>query len=685
MTGAVELTDPDPFNPWQPSLNNTTDYILHCDTKRTKALRIVNGRHVYVPHLWIELNSDDQSEMIRITGGASGRIVHVENTLLDGNGHLCDAIKTRVISDTCVIQLKTFRVENLHGIESSVHADVLQSAGGMGELWAEDVTAYTDYAAFQLQREATVDDNNVAWTITGAVRTGNSVVFTANGHGLNVGDYAGVANVSPSGYNGGHTVTARTVNTFTVLLGDLTPAAYTSGGLVQKMAFAYDVGDIHLNRVNVIGLTNVTGTPVEAVQGIRFGARTAPTPPATAINQTAYIKQNEDQTRLTIDAWSGTFDATNFYLEAPPLTANIGLFVAPDTGSTNYSVVRPVLNTGVTPNEITWPNHPQVTVTSKAIDGTPPGGDYTTHAEALAWSSGGGGTPTVPALVQEIGSTTVTATSTTLAATWPGATTTGNFLILGVACGANGNVVTLTPPAGAGWTLLLATLTSDDAVPVHQVREALYYIENAPSQSGAKTFTFGNSVWGSMFLAEFSGVSTLGSLDQQSSTKHTSSTTINSGTTPVTGSVNELCVAIVAANGNPTITAPTNGWTLQDTKKSALGGSTNISAGLLWTVAATTGTQSTAVTLSGAQTNVGKIATFNPGITPAVMSGAGGLVQITGLGANLLVSGVPTPVVAPSLRKWTPRSLWEQRLVADSGMDHRDYLASDNGRDDWRM
>jgi len=70
-------------------------------------------------------------------------------------------------------------------------------------------------------------------TITGATWASGAASFTSAGHGLAVGNAIVVSGVSPAGYNGTYTVTAKTTNTFTVTLSP-TPGAYVSGGTVSR-------------------------------------------------------------------------------------------------------------------------------------------------------------------------------------------------------------------------------------------------------------------------------------------------------------------------------------------------------------------------------------------------------------------------------------------------------------------
>jgi hypothetical protein len=66
-------------------------------------------------------------------------------------------------------------------------------------------------------------------TITDASWSANEATFTIVGHGYSVGEEVNIQNIDPTGYNGFHTITAKTDDTFTVAM-TLDPGTYSSGG-----------------------------------------------------------------------------------------------------------------------------------------------------------------------------------------------------------------------------------------------------------------------------------------------------------------------------------------------------------------------------------------------------------------------------------------------------------------------
>jgi hypothetical protein len=233
-------------------------------------------------------------------------------------------------------------------------------------------------------------DNNFAWAVVNA----NAMAVDTNGV-VYIAQWSGVYVVRPSGGGGSPA-------TFTVKKGDASPGTLTASGRVELMAFAYDVGSIHLNRVNVIGVHRPAPDDTEANQTIRFGARTAPDPnPTSPGTITGYTKQNEDTTPLNVDWWSGSLDASNWY--ATPGSQTLGNFVAPGSGTSTYSVARPVSHAaaGTVPIYLDWPNHPGVSGSTKLYQGAPPGGDYVIISGGLPIPTAAGTVPpgTAPAPV----------------------------------------------------------------------------------------------------------------------------------------------------------------------------------------------------------------------------------------------------------------------------------------------
>lgn len=391
MTGATTLNDPGVSAVWAPNLTNGVDYILNAPNTRSRQLKIVGGRNVYVPKLFITFNTIADSEMVYVGGGDTGRIIHIDTCHLDPNGLQCDAFKTHSTYSNRHLQIRLCRVEKLIGQTSQVHADLLQSSGGLGDLWVEDFTGYSTYDGFMLQREANLENQTTSFTVSNAVVSGANYVYTATGHTFSAGDPVAVWNCTPDAYNGGFTVLSVSGNNFTVKKGDSSPGALTVNGKAAVMSFAYDVGSINFNRVNVKGFHNDLQNTA-SLQSIRFGARHAPVPnagnPGTVLN---YVKQNEDETPLNIEQWNGTLAATDWY--GNPDAGNVGQYVEPDSGTANYSGARPVYHAG-TPSYADWPNHPGVTAGTRIIEGDPPGGDFVTYANGklTATATGTAGT-----------------------------------------------------------------------------------------------------------------------------------------------------------------------------------------------------------------------------------------------------------------------------------------------------
>jgi len=69
--------------------------------------------------------------------------------------------------------------------------------------------------------------------VTAGTWTSNVVTFTATAHGYEVGDIVIVEDCGNTNYNGTHTVTAETDDTFSAALGS-DPGAFTTAGYVSK-------------------------------------------------------------------------------------------------------------------------------------------------------------------------------------------------------------------------------------------------------------------------------------------------------------------------------------------------------------------------------------------------------------------------------------------------------------------
>jgi hypothetical protein len=164
---------------------------------------------------------------------------------------------------------------------------------------------------------------------------------------------------------------------------------------------------------------------------------------------------------------------------------------------------------------------------------------------------------TTPHLVQTAGGTE-TASATSLTATFPTATTTGDLLVLAASedNGATNHITSVTDSAGNIWTRIGAYDISG-----HDSNGELWYTADA---GPVTTVTVHNAstLSESFEVQDFSGVSTSGPLDVSTGTSNTS-TAANSGS--VTSTVaGELAVGFVAGHGSSQAIAVTStGFTAQ--------------------------------------------------------------------------------------------------------------------------
>lgn len=375
------IDDPGIANPsllaqrWSLNLSPGQNVVLNAPLQRSRGLNVTGGGNLVCLGLRIKYGTVRDSEAISLGGGDVGRIIHLENVWIDPNGLDMDCIKTKSPFSGRHLQLKTFRCEKLIGSTNpstfspnGVHADFIQAAGGVGQVWEQDVEVHTTYQAHQLQREATLGPG-AALAASGWSRSGSVVTYTvAAGHGLVAGNYLNASGFSEPKVTGGYKIDSTTSTTLVVTLAASNLPAGTSGGAgtVQQMTFPYSVDGFHALRVYVKGYANPSGAPSNALGAGRWGARTAPR---------SNTHDNEDGTPLTdTEAANPVLDLTNFYID--PSAGSAADFVKPDTGAAN-TVVRSSLNTAPTPDEVTWPSWTK-TGTSKALVGAPPigGGHY---------------------------------------------------------------------------------------------------------------------------------------------------------------------------------------------------------------------------------------------------------------------------------------------------------------------
>jgi hypothetical protein len=135
----------------------------------------------------------------------------------------------------------------------------------------------------------------------------------------------------------------------------------------------------------------------------------------------------------------------------------------------------------------------------------------------------------------------------------------------------------------------------------------MYYLPNAPSQSGAVSFS-GSKLGGWVLdLMEWSGMAPAGTLDTTAThtTGSATSTTADSGTTSPTSQPSEVAIGAIRALASVTQSNPTNGFTVVDA-----GTQSSSTLGTYSNVLTATGPQGFSVTLSKAAKSRGLIATF---------------------------------------------------------------------------
>jgi hypothetical protein len=182
-------------------------------------------------------------------------------------------------------------------------------------------------------------------------------------------------------------------------------------------------------------------------------------------------------------------------------------------------------------------------------------------------------------------------------ATWTAATTANNLLVA-IMSFQGGTGTTITPPAG-GWLLA----KREDNGTLGGV--AIYYIANAASQSGAKSWLFSGAAAASVKMYEVSNIITASPLDQVAGNDETSSTAWESGTTGSTAQPIEFAIAALGGNFNKDWSLPQSGFILEEQTPSvtpSLAGFTKITV--------TAGPVSTGATLASSDTGAGAIATF---------------------------------------------------------------------------
>lgn len=135
-------------------LDDTRDYILRMpQVKKTGALLIRGGGDVSIVGGYMSVASSGPNISISDGPGTPhGRVVHIEGVLIDGSsGAESDGIKINAPRTT--VQLKNVRIVGLLGSMNSLHADLIQPWGGVGELRISGFTGASHYNSLYLRRE----------------------------------------------------------------------------------------------------------------------------------------------------------------------------------------------------------------------------------------------------------------------------------------------------------------------------------------------------------------------------------------------------------------------------------------------------------------------------------------------------------------------------------------------------
>jgi len=206
------------------------------------------------------------------------------------------------------------------------------------------------------------------------------------------------------------------------------------------------------------------------------------------------------------------------------------------------------------------------------------------------------------AAISRVQTTAIGNNSPTITATWPAPTTAGNLLVAIISV-RGGTGRTITPPAGLGWTL---AKRSDNGT---TISTAIYYIQNAASQSGGSLWTLNVSSRATLTLVEYSGVAISSALDQTGGTSGTG-VTGNSGTTLTTTQANEVVVAGISANNSSrTYSAQSSAFT--EVSEVNSGGTSNGCATVFEEkIVSAVNAQNVTALISASSVWVGAIATF---------------------------------------------------------------------------
>lgn len=105
-------------------------------------------------------------------------------------------------------------------------------------------------------------------TVTGAVKSGKKITYTASNHKFTVGQYATVTGITPSVYNvANKKITEVTNNTFVIEVEAGAIAAYSSGGFAEAIGTNYSVRRYGIDIFNIVADDTITVTYEAGLDG----------------------------------------------------------------------------------------------------------------------------------------------------------------------------------------------------------------------------------------------------------------------------------------------------------------------------------------------------------------------------------------------------------------------------------
>lgn len=105
-------------------------------------------------------------------------------------------------------------------------------------------------------------------TVTGAVKSGTKITYTASNHKFTIGQYVTVTGITPSVYNvSNKKITEVTNNTFVVEVEAGAIAAYSSGGFAEAIGTNYSVRRYGIDIFNIVADDTITVTYEAGLDG----------------------------------------------------------------------------------------------------------------------------------------------------------------------------------------------------------------------------------------------------------------------------------------------------------------------------------------------------------------------------------------------------------------------------------